>query len=401
MESNEALYGEVEREVEGRADRLWEVASRLHAHPELAHAEHESAALLTGELRAGGFDVTEGVAGMPTAFVGRAGDGRRPAVAFLLEYDALPELGHACGHNLIAAAGLGAALAVRAVTGAEDGTVLAVGSPAEEGDGGKVAEVAAGVFDEVDAALMIHPGVEDQVWAPLTAQVPVRVRFHGRPAHPTGNPGEGIDALAALIETFNMLGAVERRFPQGSHVQGIITEGGTATNIVPAFAEGLFGCRGLTTAALDDVVAEVTRCAGAAASALGARVEVERVGTGYEHFRNSEPLSARFAHHIARSGIQLRDPDPHTLLGSSDIGDVSGVVPAIHPFVAIMDADGSDHTARFARAAASPRGRAAMLASAKALACLAVDILHDPGITAAAWQSFHAQQVAAGRPSTG
>jgi amidohydrolase len=391
MESDEALYGRAEREVERRAGRLWEVALQLHDHPELAWAEHESAALLAGELREDGFDVTEGVAGMPTAFTGRSRTGHGPVVSFLLEYDALPRLGHACGHNLIAAAGLGAALATRAVAGTE-GTVLAVGSPAEENGGGKVAEVAAGIFGEVDAALMIHPGVRDLVWAPLTAQVPVRVRFHGRPAHPTGNPTEGIDALAALIETFNMLGAVGRRFPEGSHVQGIITEGGTATNVVPAFAEGVFGCRGLTTAALDAVVSEVTRCADAAAGALGARVEVERVGTGYQHFRNSRPLSARFARHIARSGIALHEPDPHVFLGSSDIGDVSGVTPAIHPFVAITGSEGSDHTAAFAQAAASDRGREVMLASAKALACLAVDVLHDAELRDSAWRSLRAQQ---------
>lgn len=365
------------------------MALRLHENPELAYAEHDAARLLTGELEGAGFDVVTGVAGMPTAFVGRDGSGQRPAVALLLEYDALPGLGHACGHNLIAAAGLGAALAAATATARCDvpGTVLAVGSPAEESGGGKVAEVAAGVFDDVDAALMVHPGVRDQVWAPLTAQVQVTVRFHGRAAHPTGNPAEGVDALAALIETFNLLGAVGRRFPAGSHVQGIVVEGGSATNIVPDLAEGLFGCRGLTTAALEEVVAEVTRCAVAAADALGATAEVERVGAGYRHFTDSSPLSRRFAQHIGRSGIDLALPDPHTYLGSSDIGDVSGRVPAIHPFVAITAPDASDHTAAFARAAASDRGRHAVLASAKALACLAVDVLHDRKLREEAWAS--------------
>ncbi|WTN46073.1 hypothetical protein OHB00_49115 [Streptomyces sp. NBC_00631] len=157
----------------------------------------------------------------------------RPAVALLLEYDALPGLGHACGHNLIAAAGLGAALAARAVLPGEAGSVLAVGTPAEEGGGGKALEVAAGVFDDVDAALMFHPGVHDWVRAPLTAQEQYRVGFHGRAAHPTGNPTEGIDALAALIELFNVLSALGRRLPEASHIQGIVTQGGTATNLVP------------------------------------------------------------------------------------------------------------------------------------------------------------------------
>ncbi|SFF90195.1 amidohydrolase [Actinacidiphila alni] len=394
--SAQELYGDVEREVDAHGGRLWQVALRLHEHPELAYAEHDAARLLTGELTGADFDVTMGVADMPTAFVGRGGSGR-PTVALLMEYDALPGLGHACGHNLIAAAGLGAAIAAHTVAAryGVPGTVLAVGTPAEEDGGGKVAEVSAGVFDDVDAALMVHPGVRNQIRAPLTAQVQVRARFHGRAAHPTGNPGEGIDALAALVETFNLLGAVGRRFPAGSHVQGIVVDGGTATNIVPDHAEGLFGCRGLTTSALDDVVADVTRCAQAAAAGLGASVEVDRVGNGYRHFSDSTPLSARFAQHISRSGITLTDSEPNTYLGSSDIGDVSGKVPAIHPFVAIMDSDGSDHTAAFAAAAASDRGRRAMLASAKALACLAVDILLEENVRDEAWACLRAEVRAA------
>ncbi|SHN10109.1 amidohydrolase [Actinacidiphila paucisporea] len=393
MDSGEDLYGAAERAVEARADALWEVALRLHRSPETAYQEHAAARLLGDELRAGGFEVTAGVAGMPTAFVAHGGAAARPAVALLMEYDALPELGHACGHNLIAAAGLGAALAAQEVAGAA-GRVLAVGSPAEESGGGKVALAAAGVFDDVDAALMVHPGVRDQTRAPLTAQAQIRVRFHGRSAHPTGNPAEGVDALAALVETFTMLGAVGRRFPPGSHVQGIITRGGVATNIVPDLAEGLFGCRGLTVDALADVIHDVTRCAQAAAAFIGAEVEVERDGAAYEHFRNSEPLAARFAEHVRRSGRVMQPPPAGTYLGSSDIGDVSGRVPAIHPFLAIMDADGSDHTVPFAEAAASERGRRAMLDGAKALACLAVDTLTSEAVRDEAWRFFHAQRSA-------
>lgn len=159
------------------------------------------------------------------ASVGHAGG---PCVALLLEYDALPELGHACGHNLIASAGLGAALAVRSAPGEVDGTLLAVGTPAEEGGGGKVTEVDAGVFDGVDAALMFHPGVHSRSWAPLTAQVQVRVGLHGRAAHPTGNPTEGIDALAALLQLFHTLAVLGGRLPSGSHVQGAAAAASTS-----------------------------------------------------------------------------------------------------------------------------------------------------------------------------
>jgi amidohydrolase len=377
--------------VDGLAAQLWQVASALHRDPETAYEEYRAADLLTGTLAAGGFEVERGVAQMPTAFVARTGTGAGPNVALLLEYDALPQLGHACGHNLIAAAGLGAALALRQVFGEVPGTLLAVGTPAEEGGGGKVAEVQAGVFEGVDAALMMHPGVHDWSFAPLTAQIQLRVRFHGRSAHPTGNPTGGLDALAALIELFNTLGTLSRRLPTGSHVQGIITDGGTATNILPDLAEGLFGCRGLTTAARDALVEQVTQCAHGVALATGTTAQVDAVTAGYEHFRDNSVLSDRFSQHIRRSGVHMTSPDPGVFLGSSDIGNVSTRVPAIHPFVAIMDADGSDHTPQFAAAAGSERGRQAMLASAKALACLSADLLLDAQTRTLAWDQFHAR----------
>ncbi|MFJ4809204.1 amidohydrolase [Streptomyces longwoodensis] len=390
----DAVHRRVRQEVAGRIDLLWEVASALHADPECAFAEHRAAALLTGELRRAGFDVRQDVPGLPTAFTARAGEGR-PTVALLLEYDALPGLGHACGHHLIAAAGLGAALAAHAARDGAPGTVLAVGTPAEEGGGGKALEAEAGVFDEVDAALMFHPGVHDWVRAPLTAQEQYRVGFHGRAAHPTGNPTEGIDALAALIELFNVLAGLTHRLPEASHVQGIITHGGTATNIVPEYAEGVFGLRAATTGALDDLAARLRTAAAGVAQATGTTVTVERATVRYEHFRDSEPLSARFAAHLSRAGIDLTPPVPGVYLGSSDIGNVSGLVPAIHPFVAIMDADGSDHTPEFAEAGLSMRARGVLASVTEALACTAVDVLADDPLRTAAWRAHGPAPVAA------
>ncbi|MGW4599451.1 amidohydrolase [Streptomyces sp. NPDC004457] len=383
-----SLYQRIREETARRADALWTVATALHADPETAFREHRAAKLLTGELERAGFEVRREAAGLPTAFTARAGEGR-PVVAFPLEYDALPGLGHACGHNLIAAAGLGAALVTEAVRDGTAGTVLAVGTPAEEGGGGKALEVEAGVFDGVDAALMFHPGVYDWVRAPLTAQEQYRVGFRGRAAHPTGNPTEGIDALAALIELFNVLSALGRRLPEGSHVQGIVTEGGTATNIVPEYAEGRFGLRAVTTAALDELARQLRTAAEGVALATGTAVTVERASVRYEHFRDSSVLSERFAGHLDRAGIALTAPTPGVYLGSSDIGNVSGRVPAIHPFVAIMGADGSDHTPEFAEAAASERARRVLTAVVEALACTAVDILGDADLRGRAWADLH------------
>ncbi|MDN3296073.1 amidohydrolase [Streptomyces ficellus] len=390
----DAIHARIRKEIAARADRLWEVSLALHRAPEQAYEEHQAARLLAGELEREGFLVERGTAGLPTAFVGRTGTGDGPCVALLMEYDALPSLGHACGHNLIAAAGLGAALAVRGALGEVAGSVLAVGTPAEERGGGKVTLVEAGLFDGVDAALMFHPGVHSWSWAPLTASAQIRVGFHGRAAHPTGNPTEGIDALGALIQLFNTLGVLGRRLPSGSHVQGIVTDGGRATNIVPEYAEGLFGLRGATTAALEELVDEVRSCAEGVALATGTRAEVTRVGGRYEHFRDNDVLSGLFAEHLDRAGIRLSQPVPGVYLGSSDIGNVSTRVPAIHPFVAIMDPDGADHTPQFAAAAAGPCGRRVMLAAAEALACTAADVLLRTEVPERAWSCLRAKAAA-------
>lgn len=380
----------IRHEIARHADELWRISQFLHGNPELAFQEHAACAELVAVLSTAQFEVAQGIADLPTAFRARWGTGASPRVALLLEYDALPGLGHACGHNLIATAGLGAALAVRHALPDLAGTLEVIGTPAEEGGGGKILELEAGVFDGIDAALMFHPGVHDWRYAPLTAQIEVAVRFYGRAAHPTGNPTEGIDALAALVQLFTALAMLRSRLPLGSHVQGIVTQGGTATNIVPELAEGRFGVRGLTTAARDDLVAQLTECAHGIARATGTTVEVEAVSTGYQHVRDNAALSGAFARHLAESGITLTEPEPGVFLGSSDIGDVSNTLPAIHPFLAIADADRSDHTPEFAAAAASARGRAVMLAAARALAGTAVDVLTRPELLDQAWQDFRA-----------
>jgi amidohydrolase len=373
--------------VAAHANRLWDVALALHRDPETAFGEHRAVARLCDELT--GFHLDRGVAGLPTAFTARHGSGNRPTVALLLEYDALPGLGHACGHNLIAAAGLGAALAVRDVLPDPEGTLLVVGTPAEEGGGGKIIEAAHGIFDDIDAALMFHPGTRNWTWAPLTAQVELTVTFHGRAAHPTGNPTEGVDALAALIQLFTTIGAVRPRLAAGSHVQGIITHGGEATNIVPDRAEGRFGLRALTTTALDDLAAQLTTMAEATATATGTTTTVERKREPYHHFHNNSVLADRFATHLATAGITLTEPAPGVFLGSSDIGNVSTTAPAIHPFVAITGPEQSDHTPEFAAAAATPRARTVMLAAATALAATAIDVLTHRDLREHAWAGFH------------
>ncbi|MEE6258861.1 M20 family metallopeptidase [Plantactinospora sonchi] len=370
-------YARIHTAITGMADRLWEISTALHARPELAFAEHHAARVLSDELASAGFAITTGVAGLPTAFTGTFGRGCAPRVALLMEYDALPDLGHACGHNLIAAAGLGAAIALARAVPTPDGTVLAIGTPAEERGGGKVTEVEHGVFDGVDAALMFHPAGRTWSAPMLTAFTEVTVAMHGRAAHPTGDPAGGINALDALVRAFTAIMAQNKHLPAGSNIHGIITHGGTATNIIPDHAEARFAVRSSTSPGLTSLRETIAEYANRAARAVGATVEVRTAGPTYDHFRNNEPLADRFAAHLDRAGIAADPPQPDVFLGSSDIGNVSTVVPTIHPLVAIADTAVSDHTAEFAAAAKSPRARNALLAAAEALACTASDVLVD------------------------
>ncbi|MFE0376040.1 amidohydrolase [Streptomyces inhibens] len=389
-------YERIGASVAGLSERTWEVSLALHANPELSYHEYQAAELLCGELESAGFHVQRQVASLETSFVGRMGSGDGPTVALVVEYDALPGLGHACGHNLIAGAGLGAALALRDLVAGTGGTLLVVGAPAEEDGGGKIAEVEAGVFDGVDAALMFHPGVHNWSWAPLTAMVEIRISFHGRAAHPTGNPDDGIDALDALIRLFNSLTALGKNLPSGSHVQGIVTEGGAATNIIPDHTQGRFGLRALTTAGLTDLVAQVTDHAEQVARATGTSVTVTQEGATYAHFRSNPVLAEVFTRHLDRLGIPATEPEPGVFLGSSDIGNVSTRVPTIHPFLRILPPDHCDHTPQFALAAGDERGRSAMLAAAEALACTAYDVLSDPALGRRGWSAFQAQESSGG-----
>ncbi|MEW2503129.1 peptidase dimerization domain-containing protein [Amycolatopsis sp. CA-161197] len=387
MEADETRHERVDEEIERLDERLWSIARALHAGPEPADAEHEAVRALTGELAEAGFAVEHGVAGLATAFTARRGE-TRPCVALLLEYDAVPGLGHASGRNLVAAAGLGAALAARAVTGDDRGSILVVGCPAAEPATGKAALAAAGVFDDVDAALVFHPGTHTWTWAPLTARTDVRVTVHGRAAHPTAEPRRGVDAVATLVQTFTAVAALQARLPAGFHVQGIITRGGESTAVVPGLAEARFGLSAPTTAALERLVSDVTACAEGSALATGAKARTDRLGPGCAHFRDNPVLSSHFARHLAARGIHATPPDPGVFPGSSDVGDVSLKVPTIHPFVAILDPGHAEGTPEFAAAAASPRARSVLLASAAALGRTTVDLLAHPALVSQAWDCF-------------
>ncbi|MFQ5839281.1 MAG: M20 family metallopeptidase [Candidatus Methylomirabilales bacterium] len=378
----EQLKRVVQETVDQLAPELLQVSRTLHANPELAYQEHQAVALLTGLLEEKGFRVTRGVAGLATAFVATHEKGPGPTIAFLAEYDALPGLGHACGHNLIGAASLGAALATVRLLGQVPGRVLLVGCPAEEKGGGKISLVEAGIFAEVDAAMLVHPSNRTEIVKRALGLREVRVEFFGKPAHAAATPHLGINALDAVIQSFNHINALRQHFPPHARVHGIITHGGEAPNIIPAYAAALFYVRALDLTSLETLYRRIVQCFHAAAEATGARVAIKEAGHLYQPQRVNYALSGLFQANLERLGVAIDQRPEDDEMGSTDVGNVSQVVPTIQPMIGIAPPDVVCHMAAFAEAAGSPRGEGGMLLAAKAMAMTAVDLLADSGALA-------------------
>ncbi len=351
----------VQEYIDEMADRLLEISHTIHAHPEIAFEEFASMALLCDTVEAEGFAVERGVAGLPTAFVATSECAQPgPVIGFVAEYDALPGLGHACGHNIIGTAAMGAALAVHALRDSLAGTIRLIGTPAEEGGGGKIIMLEKGIFDDVDAAMMVHPGSKAMTARGSIAANGLRFEYFGKPAHAASSPDMGINALDACIQTFNNINALRQHLAQDVRIHGIITHGGEAVNVVPKYAAAKFSVRATDSDASLEVVEKVIRCAEAGALAAGAELKVHR-GTHYAH-RIPNPTMARlFGENISSLGENVQEPAPNERRGSSDMGNVSHVLPAIHPYVAIVDPGVAGHTPEFAAAAAGPVGDRALL----------------------------------------
>ena len=379
MSTVDELKQHVIDEIETQKAELIAIADAIHANPEIAFEEYDAAELLSTTLEESGFAVERGVGGLQTAFVATlqgARDG--PTVAFLAEYDALPELGHACGHNLIGTAALGAGLAMKTVMPGLEGAVQVIGTPAEERGGGKVILAGAGVFDRVDAAMMVHPSNHNMTRRTSLTSHKVIVEFVGKPAHAAASPDEGINALDAVIQTFNGVNAMRQHLRDDARIHGIITHGGRATNIVPDYAAAQFGIRAADVAYATQVIAKVRACAEAGALATGARLDFTQQDYNYANMMPNSVLADLMDANMAVLGIQVRLPSPKERMGSSDMGNVSQVVPALHPYISIGSEDIVGHTAEFREAAASPEGHNGMIQAAKFLAMTAIDLLAVP-----------------------
>ncbi len=358
--------------------------------------EERSSALLARMLREGGFEVETGVAGLPTSFVavrrGKRGGG--PRVAFLAEYDALPGIGHACGHNIIAAAGVGAGLALGSILDRLDGEVRVIGTPAEETIGGKCIMIREGVFEDVDAALMVHPGVEWRVEVDSLACISLEVTFTGREAHAVAWPQKGINALDALIQLFIAVDMMRKRLGREVRIPGIILEGGVRPNIIPARAVGHFSLRTGDATSRDRLRTEFERMVAGIATATGCGHSIRATDEPYDEMVTNRTLAARFEEHLLAEGIRsIGGSRPNK--GSLDMGNVSKAVPALHPFVAICEEDIASHSAAFAAASVSPRGEEALLTAVRALSLTGLDLFIRDGLLDEARAEFEATAHAA------
>jgi amidohydrolase len=389
----DGLKQRVIESIDNRRDDLIHIADTIHANPELSFEEFKAAELLTNTLEESGFYLERGVAGLETAFVATCpGQAGGPVVAFMAEYDALPGMGHACGHNLIAAAAVGAAWGVQPLLPELRGMVQVIGTPAEEGGGGKVIMVDAGIFDGVDAALMFHPARENVVGRLSLTAYPVSIRFYGKAAHAAAVPDEGINALDALLLTFSGINALRQHVRDDVRIHGIIVHGGDAANIVPDYTEAKFIVRALEPPYAAQVLEKVQACAEGAARATGARLEFEVSGPRYDARLPNPTLVGLFRDNMAALGIDIKLATGEEAMGSSDSGNVSQVVPAIHPYIAIGPDSLVGHSPEFREAAASPAGHDGMIQAAKALAMTAVDLLAAPETMSQAKAAFEDQK---------
>lgn len=389
-------HDRIPRDIDELAPTLREVAAKIHAHPELRFEERQAAAWLAEAIERSGLEVERGTGGMPTAFRARVGRGEGPTVAILAEYDALPEIGHACGHNLIAAGALGAFLALARQGDEIGGTAILLGTPAEEGGGGKIKLLQAGAFEGVDAAMMFHPFDRDLLAHDTLASAWLELRFEGVPSHAALAPWEGRSALTACMDTFRLIDGQRTHFRDGVRVHGIIKDGGQAVNIIPERAVAQFSVRAHDPEELAGVRAIVERCARGAALASGVEVLIEDHG-GYRNMVNNHAMAARFGDHLRGLGRAPLHTDPTVGTGSTDMGDVSHAVPSIHPWIAICPkGETTCHQHAFAARAGSHEGQDAMLAAAKAMALTAADLLRDPELLAAARAEFEARRARGG-----
>jgi amidohydrolase len=381
--------------VDREADSLKTLSRYIHANPEPALEEEKASKACADFLNERGFRVERGVAGLPTAFAAHFGSGT-PRIAYLSEYDALPVVGHGCGHNLIAVAGIGAGIGLAAAIAEFEGVgrVDVFGTPAEEAVGGKIIMANAGLFQGVDAALGAHPGTVEAVCPTVEgsgqalACVLVRISYRGKSAHAAADPENGINALNAVIEVFNGINAFRQHMPLDGRIHGIITRGGDIPNVVPDYAVAEFYVRASTVSRMNALVEQVRRISEGAASITGATLTFELPEEPNWDMITNHALARRLALHMADVGFRLPEAKPEPGKGSTDWGNVSYVTPSVETSYPILDRVCTWHSQDVVNASASELGEENTLKVAKAMALTGVDLLADSTLLEAVTSEF-------------
>ena len=377
--------------IEGMADELVAASHAIHAKPEIAFEEKFAHGLLTDKVEAHGLSVERHACGLDTAFISSFGKGDTE-VGILSEYDALPGIGHACGHNIIATTGLGASLALAKLNGDLPGKVRYLGTPAEESGNGKELMARQGAFDGLDAAMMVHPAGIDLITMPSLAVNEVRVTYTGKAAHASAMPFAGVNALDALVTAYQSIAQLRQHIKQSERIHGIFNEAGLAPNIVPDHAVGTFYVRAENGLALAELKARVQNCFEAGALAAGCEVQIDWALGDYLEIKDSWAIAERYkqnAESLGRDFFPL-EKMPSSGAGSTDMGNISHRVPSIHPMIACAPPSVVIHNPEFAKWAGSEKGDKAVIDGAKSLAMTAIDVLTDKRMMKQAKEDFAA-----------
>ncbi len=386
MERAEKLKQEAQEQIAAHRGELTELSLRIHDNPELSLEEENASRWLAEYLAGKGFEVTKPAYGLPTAFEAVYGEGS-PSIGIIAEYDALPGIGHACGHNVIATAAVGAGLAAKKAAEEYGATIRVIGTPGEEGRGGKIRMAQNGAFGNVDAAMMVHPGDYNTSGCEAMAVAILSVEFHGKASHAAGAPQQGINALEAMIISYNAINSLRQHVVDGSRVHGIITDGGQAANVVPAHSAGLFYIRAKDDDYVEVLKERVVGCFHAGAQATGAQLEYRWSEPQYSTMKNSGVISGLYSRNLESLGRKV-EPYAGKNFGSTDMGNVSYMVPGIHPIIAVAPRGVSIHTEEFEVHAGSGAGHRAMVDGATAMAWTVIDLLSEPSNLAQAKEEF-------------
>ncbi len=370
----------VEAVVRRRGADLVELSHAIHAEPELAFAEHRSCAKAQQLVAERGFEITAPAGGLDTAF--RADFGSGPlVVGVCAEYDALPEIGHACGHNIIAASAVGTALALAEVADDLGLTVALLGTPAEEAGGGKALLLAAGAFDDVAVAVMVHPGPSDIAGARSLALSEATVQFRGKESHAAVAPYLGVNAADAVTVAQVAVGLLRQQLAPGQMVHGIVTDGGQAVNVIPGHASLEYAMRAFDAGSLEELQGRMFACFAAGALATGCEYQIDQPAPAYAELKPDAWLADVFREEMRRLGRVPVAPEVESGLpmGSTDMGNVTQVLPGIHPVIGVDAGGATVHQRAFAAAAAGPSADRAVVEGAVMLARTVVRLAESPG----------------------